>query len=163
MKLFKTHEPNVCCCRHQNGSTFCVVPIIAAFDQPLPATFDFWAAGRDCCTNLGENFHCGAANASTGSARGGLRSLDGLTASLENYIYIHKTYNDTFSSFFKNYTHTHIYIYIYIYEPGSRFPSPPPPNGMVPQAHAPGGVRAFTTISTIAIYYYYYSYYSDYS
>jgi len=60
---------------HQNGSTFCVVPIIAASDQPLPATFDFWAAGKDCCTNLGENFHCGAADSKAGSARGGLRLL----------------------------------------------------------------------------------------
>lgn len=65
--------------RHQNGSTFCVVPIIAAFDQPLPSTFDFWAAGKDCCTSLGENFNCGAADStssSSGMARGGLRPLD---------------------------------------------------------------------------------------
>jgi len=60
---------------HQNGSTFCVVPIIASSDQPLPATFDFWAAGKDCCTSLGESFHCGAANAKT-PARGGIRLLD---------------------------------------------------------------------------------------
>ena len=62
-------------CRHQNGSTFCVVPIIAASDQPLPATYDFWVGGKDCCTNLGEDFHCGAAAADSkaGSARGGLR------------------------------------------------------------------------------------------
>ena len=33
--------------------------------------------------------------------------------------------------------------------PAPGFPVPPP-NGMVPQAHAPGGVRAFSTISTIA-------------
>eukprot|EP00438_Fugacium_kawagutii_P017301 Skav213698 [mRNA] locus=scaffold491:706106:713703:- [translate_table: standard] len=70
---------------HQNGSTFCVVPIIAAFDQPLPSTFDFWAAGKDCCTSLGENFNCGAADStssSSGMARGGLRPLDCYEVSL---------------------------------------------------------------------------------
>ena len=54
------------------SSVYCVAPIVAAADQPLPATFDFWAAGTDCCTDLGEDFHCGA----QGPARGGLRRLD---------------------------------------------------------------------------------------
>lgn len=57
--------------RHQNGSTFCVVPIIAANDQALPATFDFWAAGKDCCGETGAGFACGAAKSAV--ARGGLR------------------------------------------------------------------------------------------
>ena len=69
--------------RHQNGSTFCVVPIIASSDQPLPATFDFWAAGKDCCTSLGESFHCGAANAKT-PARGGIRPLGCVDSLAEN-------------------------------------------------------------------------------
>ncbi|CAK8995010.1 unnamed protein product [Durusdinium trenchii] len=59
---------------HQNGSTFCVVPIIAANDQALPATFDFWAAGKDCCGETGAGFACGAAKSAV--ARGGLRLLD---------------------------------------------------------------------------------------
>ncbi|CAK9022604.1 Hypothetical protein SCF082_LOCUS15855 [Durusdinium trenchii] len=53
---------------HQNGSTFCVVPIIAANDQALPATFDFWAAGKDCCGETGAGFACGAAKSAV--ARG---------------------------------------------------------------------------------------------
>ena len=49
-----------------------------------------------------------------------------------------------------NYTSIHnIYIYIYIY-PGSRFPSPPPQWYGPPGPWRGGGVRAFTTISTIA-------------
>ena len=61
--------------RHQNSSMkmYCVAPIIAASDQPLPATYDLWAAGTDCCSDGGSNFTCGASRSS--GARGGLRLL----------------------------------------------------------------------------------------
>ena len=52
---------------------YCVAPIIAASDQPLPATYDLWAAGTDCCSDGGSNFTCGASRSS--GARGGLRLL----------------------------------------------------------------------------------------
>ncbi|CAE7770238.1 unnamed protein product, partial [Symbiodinium necroappetens] len=60
---------------HQNSSMkmYCVAPIIAASDQPLPATYDLWAAGTDCCSDGGSNFTCGASRSS--GARGGLRLL----------------------------------------------------------------------------------------
>eukprot|EP00440_Ansanella_granifera_P068037 gb/GFBE01073808.1/.p1 GENE.gb/GFBE01073808.1/~~gb/GFBE01073808.1/.p1 ORF type:complete len:320 (+),score=69.79 gb/GFBE01073808.1/:1-960(+) len=54
--------------------TYCVAPIIASPSEALPATFDFWAAGKDCCSAGGLDFHCGAYNIST--ARGGIRLLD---------------------------------------------------------------------------------------
>ena len=53
---------------------YCVVPIVGASDQPLPATYDFWAAGKDCCVDGGENYTCGAARVA--GARGGLRLLN---------------------------------------------------------------------------------------
>ncbi|CAJ1342227.1 unnamed protein product [Effrenium voratum] len=55
---------------YQNSSLFCVAPIVGALDQPLPAIFDVWAAGKDCCGGPG-NFTCGAAG--NAAARGGLR------------------------------------------------------------------------------------------
>ena len=60
--------------RHQNSSMYCVAPIIAAADQPLPAAYDLWAAGKDCCADSGLNYTCGAAQVA--GARGGLRLLN---------------------------------------------------------------------------------------
>jgi len=59
------------------GTTYCVAPIVAAVSEPLPATFDFWAVGKDCCSDDGKgtkDFHCGAAHDHT--ARGGIRVMD---------------------------------------------------------------------------------------
>lgn len=56
------------------GASYCVVPIVAAVSEPLPATFDFWAIGKDCCSEDGKDFHCGAAT--DHSARGGIRVVD---------------------------------------------------------------------------------------
>ena len=60
--------------RHQNSSTYCVAPIIGAADQPRPATYDLWAAGKGCCADSGDNFTCGAVGIP--GARGGLRLLN---------------------------------------------------------------------------------------
>lgn len=57
-----------------DGTTYCVAPIVAAASEPLPATFDFWAVGKDCCSDDGKDFHCGAAHDHT--ARGGIRVVD---------------------------------------------------------------------------------------
>lgn len=57
-----------------DGITYCVAPIVARVSEPLPATFDFWAVGQNCCADAGKDFHCGAARDHT--ARGGIRLLD---------------------------------------------------------------------------------------
>jgi len=54
--------------------TYCVAPIIAPSTQALPAVFDFWAAGTNCCSSGGNDFRCGAYDNSM--ARGGLRLMD---------------------------------------------------------------------------------------
>eukprot|EP00931_Biecheleriopsis_adriatica_P004085 TRINITY_DN105804_c0_g1_i1.p1 TRINITY_DN105804_c0_g1~~TRINITY_DN105804_c0_g1_i1.p1 ORF type:complete len:362 (+),score=53.64 TRINITY_DN105804_c0_g1_i1:90-1088(+) len=55
-------------------ATYCVAPIISAPSEALPAAFDLWAAGKDCCSDEGKDFHCGAYNISI--ARGGIRIMD---------------------------------------------------------------------------------------
>lgn len=58
----------------RDGVIYCVVPIVASASEPLPATFDFWAVGQDCCSDAGKDFVCGAAKDHT--ARGGIRLVD---------------------------------------------------------------------------------------
>jgi len=56
---------------YETSATYCVAPIVSS--GPLPAAFDFWAAGKDCCSATGANFTCGAYDDSR--ARGGIRLL----------------------------------------------------------------------------------------
>jgi len=57
-----------------DGTIYCVAPIVASASEPLPAIFDFWAVGRECCSDAGKDFHCGATKDNT--ARGGIRLVD---------------------------------------------------------------------------------------
>jgi len=54
----------------KNSVTYCVAPIVSI--GPLPVAFDFWAAGKDCCSETGANFSCGAGGS---EARGGIRQM----------------------------------------------------------------------------------------
>jgi hypothetical protein len=47
----------------KDGSTYCVAPISPPKTGVGPLlTYDFWAAGVDCCSGVAGDFHCGEAN-----------------------------------------------------------------------------------------------------
>jgi len=60
----------------KQGTIYCVVPIIHGGYPNVPATqtFDFWAVGKDCCSDTASDFRCGAYN--NPLARAGIRMLD---------------------------------------------------------------------------------------
>jgi len=51
------------------GRVFCVAPVVP--NEGKLASYDFWAAGIDCCSGVEPDFHCGDKG-----ANGGLRILD---------------------------------------------------------------------------------------
>lgn len=60
----------------KQGSVYCVAPIIKGESgKSLPETqsFDFWAVGKDCCSESSSDFRCGAYN--NPLARSGIRIL----------------------------------------------------------------------------------------
>lgn len=50
---------------------YCVAPIVMGGNQP--ATYDFWAVGKDCCSVQSSDFRCGAYN--NPIARSGIRNM----------------------------------------------------------------------------------------
>jgi len=60
----------------KQGDVYCVAPIIkGAPGSAMPATqsFDFWAVGKNCCSESSSDFRCGAYN--NPMARSGIRVL----------------------------------------------------------------------------------------
>jgi len=55
---------------------YCVAPIIKGKYPDVPSTqsFDFWAVGKDCCSNSASDFRCGDYN--NPLARGGIRNMN---------------------------------------------------------------------------------------
>eukprot|EP00927_Polykrikos_kofoidii_P065908 TRINITY_DN61605_c0_g1_i1.p1 TRINITY_DN61605_c0_g1~~TRINITY_DN61605_c0_g1_i1.p1 ORF type:complete len:319 (-),score=40.22 TRINITY_DN61605_c0_g1_i1:41-997(-) len=45
---------------YRNGRNYCVAPIVSG--KLVPARWDFWAVGTDCCDPYGGSFTCGEAN-----------------------------------------------------------------------------------------------------
>ncbi|CAE8623319.1 unnamed protein product [Polarella glacialis] len=59
----------------KKGSIYCVAPIISNTSRiPLRQTYDFWAVGKDCCSQGASDFRCGSWGSA--SAHKGIRSLD---------------------------------------------------------------------------------------
>lgn len=56
-----------------SGSKYCVAPIVGA-GQDASAPVDFWAIGKDCCSESSSDFRCG--DYTSQSARSGLRFLE---------------------------------------------------------------------------------------
>jgi len=62
----------------KQGSTWCVAPLIKGTPGsavPETGSFDFWAVGKDCCSESSSDFRCGAYNNPV--ARSGIRVLAG--------------------------------------------------------------------------------------
>lgn len=60
----------------KQGSTWCVAPLIKGTPgsaTPKTGSFDFWAVGKDCCSESSSDFRCGAYNNPV--ARSGIRVL----------------------------------------------------------------------------------------
>lgn len=56
-------------------TVYCVAPITKGYPSvPETQSFDFWAVGKDCCSESASDFRCGAYN--NPSARGGIRNLN---------------------------------------------------------------------------------------
>jgi len=56
-------------------TVYCVAPITKGYPSvPETQSFDFWAVGKDCCSESASDFRCGAY--SNPSARGGIRNLN---------------------------------------------------------------------------------------
>lgn len=55
----------------KNVDVYCVAPIINGMAAPV--TFDFWAVGKNCCSGVQADFHCGAFR--DPNANGGVRLL----------------------------------------------------------------------------------------
>jgi len=60
----------------KQGTTYCVSPVIKGNYPSVPESqsFDFWAVGKDCCSETASDFRCGAFN--NPLARAGIRILD---------------------------------------------------------------------------------------
>jgi len=61
----------------KQNTVYCVAPIIkGAYGKAMPETgsFDFWAVGKDCCSESSSDFRCGAYN--NPLARSGIRVLN---------------------------------------------------------------------------------------
>mmetsp|Transcript_56072 Transcript_56072/g.103773 ORF Transcript_56072/g.103773 Transcript_56072/m.103773 type:complete len:333 (+) Transcript_56072:90-1088(+) len=56
-----------------NGNAWCVAPFVYG-GTPTPATYDFWAVGKNCCSGQQADFHCGQFG--NPYAHGGLRLLN---------------------------------------------------------------------------------------
>jgi hypothetical protein len=60
----------------KQGTLYCVAPVIKGFYPGVPDTqsFDFWAVGKDCCSETASDFRCG--NYNNPLARAGIRILN---------------------------------------------------------------------------------------
>lgn len=58
----------------KNHDLYCVAPIIPASGYPETGTYDFWAVGKNCCSNSASDFRCGSFD--NIRARNGIRVLD---------------------------------------------------------------------------------------
>jgi len=66
-----THLDEAKAISFKNDHTYCVAPITAG-TAPL-ASYDFWAVGKDCCSESGAKFECAASQSL--AARSGLRAV----------------------------------------------------------------------------------------
>mmetsp|Transcript_25861 Transcript_25861/g.59673 ORF Transcript_25861/g.59673 Transcript_25861/m.59673 type:complete len:333 (+) Transcript_25861:98-1096(+) len=57
----------------RNGDVWCVAPFVYG-GTPTPATYDFWAVGKNCCSGQQSDYHCG--HFGSPYAHGGLRLLN---------------------------------------------------------------------------------------
>merc|ERR1719181_159908 len=60
----------------KDGTLYCVAPIGSSTGMAKD-TYDFWAVGKDCCSEVAADFRCGEFQ--NGAARAGLRVLDSAT------------------------------------------------------------------------------------
>lgn len=44
----------------EGDAVFCVAPLVVV-GEPMPS-YEFWAVGKDCCTDASNDFHCGGFN-----------------------------------------------------------------------------------------------------